>query len=61
MLLLVSGTYYVAEATNGLVVGCGGWTIENHPGADILIGEPYWRQLPPTEDVARGVFCQLSL
>ncbi|HQM46977.1 MAG TPA: hypothetical protein PLC82_14010, partial [Smithellaceae bacterium] len=22
----------------------------------ILIGEPYWRQLPPTEDVAKG--CQ---
>jgi SAM-dependent methyltransferase len=24
-----------------------------HPGGIILIGEPYWRQLPPTEDVAR--------
>ncbi len=24
------------------------------PGGIILIGEPYWRQLPPTEDVARG-------
>ena len=23
-------------------------------GGVILIGEPYWRQLPPTEDVARG-------
>ncbi len=23
-------------------------------GGTILIGEPYWRQLPPTEDVARG-------
>ena len=23
-------------------------------GVIILIGEPYWRQLPPTEDVARG-------
>jgi SAM-dependent methyltransferase len=23
-------------------------------GGIILIGEPYWRQLPPTEDVARG-------
>jgi len=22
----------------------------------ILIGEPYWRQLPPTEDVAKGCF-----
>ena len=25
-----------------------------HPGGIILIGEPYWRQLPPTEDVAKG-------
>jgi len=24
------------------------------PGGIILIGEPYWRQLPPTEDVVRG-------
>lgn len=24
------------------------------PGGILLIGEPYWRQLPPTEDVARG-------
>ena len=24
------------------------------PGGIILIGEPYWRQLPPTEDVASG-------
>jgi len=24
------------------------------PGGIILIGEPYWRQLPPTENVARG-------
>jgi hypothetical protein len=23
-------------------------------GGIILIGEPYWRQLPPTDDVARG-------
>lgn len=23
-------------------------------GAIILVGEPYWRQLPPTEDVAKG-------
>jgi hypothetical protein len=23
-------------------------------GGIILIGEPYWRKLPPTEDVARG-------
>lgn len=24
------------------------------PGGLILIGEPYWRRLPPTEDVAKG-------
>ena len=24
------------------------------PGGIILIGEPYWRQVPPTEDVAKG-------
>jgi len=24
------------------------------PGGITLIGEPYWRQLPPTEDVAKG-------
>jgi SAM-dependent methyltransferase len=24
------------------------------PGGIILIGEPYWRQLPPTEDVTKG-------
>ncbi|HPA50326.1 MAG TPA: class I SAM-dependent methyltransferase [Thermoanaerobaculia bacterium] len=24
------------------------------PGGILLIGEPYWRQLPPTEDVAKG-------
>ena len=25
--LLVSGTYYVAELSTGLLVGCGGWTL----------------------------------
>jgi SAM-dependent methyltransferase len=25
-----------------------------HNGGIILIGEPYWRQLPPTEDVTKG-------
>jgi N-acetylglutamate synthase-like GNAT family acetyltransferase len=29
--LLRSGTYYVAELTNGFLVGCGGWTPER-PG-----------------------------
>ena len=30
--LLRSGTYYLAEATDGAVAGCGGWTLER-PGA----------------------------
>lgn len=25
-----------------------------HDGGIILIGEPYWRQLPPTEEIAKG-------
>ena len=24
------------------------------PGGIVLVGEPYWRQLPPTEEIARG-------
>ena len=31
-----------------------------HPGGIILIGEPYWRQLPPTEEVARGCLAHSS-
>lgn len=27
-------------------------------GGIILIGEPYWRQLPPTEDIAKGCLAQ---
>jgi len=30
--LLRSGTYYVAELSTGILVGCGGWTLER-PGA----------------------------
>jgi N-acetylglutamate synthase-like GNAT family acetyltransferase len=33
--LLASGTYYVAESRAGLVVGCGGWTLER-PGTDTV-------------------------
>lgn len=32
--LLSSETYYVAETEDGLVVGCGGWTIEKPPGVE---------------------------
>ena len=31
--LLTSGTFYIAESRDGLVVGCGGWTLER-PGSD---------------------------
>jgi N-acetylglutamate synthase-like GNAT family acetyltransferase len=40
--LLASGTYYVATADDGLVVGCGGWThekpgtVETEPGVGHL-------------------------
>jgi SAM-dependent methyltransferase len=29
------------------------------PGGILLVGEPYWRQLPPTEDVAKGCLAHL--
>jgi SAM-dependent methyltransferase len=39
----------------GGVVGTVGLLARSlRPGGIILIGEPYWRQLPPTDDVARG-------
>ena len=31
------------------------------PGGIVLIGEPFWRQIPPTEDVARGSESRLDL
>jgi N-acetylglutamate synthase-like GNAT family acetyltransferase len=36
--LLVSGTYYLAELSTGLLVGCGGWTLER-PGSGTI--EPH--------------------
>ena len=58
---------YVADAKVGVAACLGatwigggvGGTIELlarslRTGGIILIGEPYWRQLPPTEDIARG-------
>lgn len=33
--LLTSGTFYIAESRDGLVVGCGGWTLEC-PGSDSI-------------------------
>jgi N-acetylglutamate synthase-like GNAT family acetyltransferase len=36
--LLESGTYYVAEAAGGSIVGCGGWTKERPGSAEVLPG-----------------------
>ncbi len=36
--LLASGTFYVAEARDGLVVGCGGWTLERPGGGAVEAG-----------------------
>ena len=33
--LLRSGTYYIAESSEGLIVGCGGWTIDE-PGTGVV-------------------------
>jgi len=52
--LLTSGTYYVAEADEGLVVGCGGWTIEKPPGADdVEIGVGHLRHFGTSPDWTR--------
>jgi N-acetylglutamate synthase-like GNAT family acetyltransferase len=32
--LLASGTYYVAESNQGMIVGCGGWTAQP-PGSEV--------------------------
>ncbi len=60
--LLASGTYYVAEADEGLVVGCGGWTIEKPPGADdVGIGVGHLRHFGTSPDwthhgIGRAIF-----
>ncbi|MEJ2602517.1 MAG: GNAT family N-acetyltransferase [Gammaproteobacteria bacterium] len=36
--LLESGTYYVAEAADGLMVGCGGWTRERPGSGEVQSG-----------------------
>jgi N-acetylglutamate synthase-like GNAT family acetyltransferase len=36
--LLQSGSYYVAETTDGLIVGCGGWTKERPGSSEIRPG-----------------------
>ena len=36
--LLLSGTFYLAETTNKLVIGCGGWTREKPGSGEITAG-----------------------
>lgn len=64
--LLASGTYYVAETDNGLVVGCGGWTIEKPPGAvDVGTGVGHLRHFGTNPDwthrgIGRAIFQQCA-
>ena len=52
--LLACGTYYVAES-DGLVVGCGGWTRE-YPGANVVPGLAHLRHFGTHPDwTKRGV------
>ena len=39
--LLASGTYYVAEAKPGNLVGCGGWTAARPGSGEIVEGEAH--------------------
>jgi N-acetylglutamate synthase-like GNAT family acetyltransferase len=41
--LLDSGTYYVAETTPGILVGCGGWTAAKPGSGEITEGEAHIR------------------
>ena len=62
--LLASGTYYVAESDDGLVVGCGGWTMEKPPGAPDATSSvghirhfgtsPFWTR----RGIGRAIFCR---
>ncbi|WP_153117314.1 SAM-dependent methyltransferase [Rhodocyclus tenuis] len=54
----------VAACVGATWIGCGvDGTVELlarslRSGGIILIGEPYWRQVPPTEEIARGCLAQ---
>lgn len=41
--LLESGTYYVAQAQSGIIVGCGGWTAAEPGRGDVVQGEAHVR------------------
>lgn len=54
--LLSSGTYYVAEAADGQVVGCGGWTRERPGTAEVADGLAHIRHFGTRPDwLGRGV------
>jgi N-acetylglutamate synthase-like GNAT family acetyltransferase len=54
--LLASGTYYVAEAEPGNLVGCGGWTAARPGSGEIVEGEAHIRHFATHPDlVRRGV------
>ena len=42
--LLTSGRYYVAESRSGLVVGCGGWSLERPGTNTVEVGMAHIRQ-----------------
>lgn len=54
--LLTCGTYYVAEAEPGIIVGCGGWTLEE-PGSGARVkGEAHIRHFAVHPDwVKQGI------
>jgi GNAT superfamily N-acetyltransferase len=41
--LLRSGTYYLAETSGGILVGCGGWSIERPGSGEVLAGVAHIR------------------
>jgi len=55
-MLLASGTYYVAEAEPGTLVGCGGWTPEKPGSGEIVEGEAHIRHFAVHPDwIKRGI------
>jgi len=58
--LLASGTYYVAEAEQGNLVGCGGWTVARPGSGEIVEGEGHIRHFATHPNlVRRGVGANL--
>jgi N-acetylglutamate synthase-like GNAT family acetyltransferase len=51
--LLASGTYYVAEAEQGNLAGCGGWTAARPGSGEIVEGEAHIRHFATHPDLVR--------